>query len=109
MARNLLRGSGVEVVGAVYLGTRGNHQIAGAVSARDIDAVWAARDLRASEVERVSLPVPGARTFDELLDRTEEKIAEAIDDMRAGVIDARPIAKDACNWCPVLDCERRLS
>ena len=109
VARNLLRGSGVEVVGAVYLGTRGNHQIAGAVSARDIDAVWAARDLRASEVERVSLPVPGARTFDELLDRTEEKIAEAIDDMRAGVIDARPIAKDACNWCPVLDCERRLS
>ena len=109
VARGLLKGEGIEVVGALYLGTKGNHQLAGAVSARDVDAVWGPDGLRERDLDRVVVPVPGARNFDELLDRTEEAIAGAIDQMRAGVIDARPCAPDACAWCPVLDCERRLS
>ena len=108
VARRLLEGTGIHVVGAVYLGTRGNHQIAGAVGMRDVDDVWGG-DIREAQAGRVTLPVKGARDFDELLDRTEERIAEAVARMRAGVVDADPIAPDACAWCPVLDCERRRS
>lgn len=109
VARELLRDAGVEVVGALYLGTKGNHQLAGAVSARDAGAVWGAQGLRERDLERVTLPVPGARDFNELLDRTEEHIARALQRMREGDIEARPIAKDACAWCPALNCNRRQS
>ena len=109
VARNLLQSSGIEIVGALYLGTRGTHELSGAVAAHDVDAVWGAGGLSQTQRERVTLPMPGARTFDELLDRTEERIAQAIDQMRAGVIDARPSARSACDWCPVLSCEKRLS
>ena len=107
VARRLLEGTGVRVVGAVYLGTKGRQQIAGAVAARDVSAVWGPDGLSQRMADRVTVPVPGARDFDELLDRTEEYVAGAIDRMRAGDIDAKPIADDACAWCPVLDCERR--
>ena len=109
VARRLLGGTGVTVVGAVYLGTRGRHEVAGAVSARDVESVWGTGVLSERRAARVTVPVPGARSFDDLLDRTEERIAQAIERMRAGEIDARPIAADACAWCPVLDCERRMS
>lgn len=109
VARRLLKGTGVTLVGAVYLGTKGRHEVAGAVSVRDVESVWGAGGLSERRAARVTVPVPGARSFDDLLDRTEERIAEAIGRMRAGEIDARPIAPDACAWCPVLDCERRLS
>lgn len=109
IARNLLRDSGIEVVGAVYLGTKGTHEIAGAVSPHDASAVWGEHTLSSSKLDRATLPVAGARTFNELLDRTEDALAHAISEMQAGKIDARPSAKDACAWCPVHRCERRQS
>ena len=109
VAQRLLASSGIEVVGAVYLGTRGNHQLAGVVEAARVGEVWGTRPLSEKAAPRVSVPVPGARSFAELLERTEEHIGEAIGRMRAGCIDANPIAPDACKWCPVLNCERRRS
>lgn len=108
IARNLLRDAGVELVGAVYLGTKGVHEIAGALTARDAAAVLGP-DVSEKRVDRVCVPVPGARTFDELLDRTEEAVAAVIERMLAGEVDARPSSPKACAWCPVLSCERRQS
>lgn len=108
IARNLLRDTGVELVGAVYLGTKGVHEIAGALTTRDAAAVLGP-DVGEKRLERVCVPVPGARTFDELLDRTEEAVAAVIERMLAGEVDARPSSPKACAWCPVLSCERRQS
>ncbi len=108
IARELLRDTDVELVGAVYLGTKGVHEIAGALTARDASAVLGP-DASEKRIERVCVPVPGARTFDELLDRTEEAISGVIERMLAGEVDARPSSPKACAWCPVLNCERRQS
>ena len=110
IARRLLAqtDSGLELVGAVYLGTKGRHQIAGALSARDAAAVLGA-DARPADVDRMTLPVPGARSFADLLDRTEEAVAQVIEDMLAGRVEARPSSPKACVWCPAMNCERRQS
>lgn len=110
IARRLLAqtDSGLELVGAVYLGTKGRHQIAGALSARDAAAVLGA-DARPADVDRMTLPVPGARSFADLLDRTEEAVAQVIEDMLAGRVEARPSSPKACAWCPAMNCERRQS
>ena len=110
IARRLLAdaGANLELVGAVYLGTKGRHRIAGALSARDASAVLGV-DARPGDLDRVTLPVPGARTFDELLDRTEEAVAAVIESMLAGNIEARPSSPKACAWCPAMNCERRQS
>jgi hypothetical protein len=44
-----------------------------------------------------------------LLDACEEAIAARIERMRAGCIEANPVNADACKWCPVLNCEKRLA
>ena len=48
-------------------------------------------------------------SFEDLLDRTEEEISQAIARMRAGEIQARPCDPQACSYCPVMNCARRLS
>lgn len=108
IARQLLSDAGVELVGAVYLSTKGVHEIAGALTAHDAAAVLGS-DVGEKRLERVCVPVPGARSFDELLDRTEEAVAAVIERMLAGEVDARPSSPKACAWCPVLSCERRQS
>ena len=44
-----------------------------------------------------------------LLDACEEAIAGRISQMLSGDIEAHPTDADACLFCPVLNCERRLS
>lgn len=107
VARRLLESQGIEVVGAVYLGTRGIHEIAGAAGEPAASRIWPGRTLGEIRAKRVVVPVPGARNFTELLDRTEEEIAKAVERMRAGHIEANPKTPDACKYCPVLHCEKR--
>ena len=106
IAREFFSSEGIRVVGSLYLGTKGSHQVTGAISAID-SARCLGGALTERQLERISLPVPGARNFDELLDRTEEALAGVIERMSAGEIDARPRSPKACEWCPVLSCERR--
>jgi hypothetical protein len=107
VVRDLL---GYEVVGAVYLGTRGNIQLSGAI--RDGYADVFDETLTSAQRARMSPSVErcGIDTFDGLLDRTEELVAERIARLRAGEI---PVAPDdagkACVHCPVVECEGRRS
>lgn len=108
IAQELLKDTGIEVVGAVYLGTKGNHQIAGALSPRDAEAVVHPGTLNESQLARITLPVGGASSFSDLLKRTEEELAGAVERMKAGYIETAPSRPEACKYCPVLNCERRL-
>ena len=97
---------GMRVAGALYFGTRGEPCLTGAVEENAVERLYEGAPSRSSE--RLTVPAPGVGSFEELLDRTEERVAAAIQDMLAGRIDACPADKEACTWCPVLNCERRM-
>ena len=60
-------------------------------------------------VERLVAGGMGKLSFEELLDETERRIAEKIALLVQGHIEAEPVDKHACEWCPVANCERRLA
>ena len=103
----------LRVVGALYLGTRGTHELSGAVDEAQGDAVFgdALGPRRAKQVvvERSqSFGQEGQTGMNALLDATEEAIARKIDRLREGHIEAEPCDAKACLFCPVSNCERRL-
>ena len=59
-------------------------------------------------IKAVFLDIDGS-SFADLLDRTEEAVAQVIEDMLAGRVEARPSSPKACVWCPAMNCERRQS
>ena len=105
VVRKHLDKMGLTAAGAIYLGTAGTHELSGAVPDSMIDRVWG-RPL-GSRAARVTAGLTVSE-FTELLDKTEEMIAEAIARMAAGDVEARPVDAAACSWCPVANCERRL-
>lgn len=92
------------VTGSVYLCTRGRHALAGAVSEDSVDRVFG----RYAPRDAASVAVPYGQ-MDELLARTEEAVAQKVQELLAGRVEPSPVDKDACKYCPVLACERRLS
>lgn len=128
----------LRVVGALYLGTRGTHELSGAVSEDQADAVFGGNlgPRRAKQVvvgrhqafaladqegleappdatsQAVVQPNPDGQPapagMDAFLDATEEAIARKVDRLREGHIEAEPIDAAACSFCPVTNCERRL-
>lgn len=101
----------LKVVGAVYLSTKGGarnqHEIAGVLDANAADMVMG-RGLTDKRWERLVAGGMGKLSFEELLDETERRIAEKIALLVQGHIEAEPVDKHACEWCPVANCERRL-
>ncbi|MDO4848328.1 MAG: PD-(D/E)XK nuclease family protein [Coriobacteriia bacterium] len=107
---------GLKVTAAVYLCTKGAHELAGAVDAEAVDAVFGEAGLGRGRAARLEVPRSldlgrggeGApRGMGALLDACEEAIAAKLERMRAGDIEARPIDDHACQYCPVLNCEKR--
>ncbi|MBP3885946.1 MAG: hypothetical protein J6D54_13555, partial [Olsenella sp.] len=47
--------------------------------------------------------------MDALLDATERAIAERVAEMLDGRIEANPRDAGACSYCPVTNCEKRIS
>ena len=106
---------------ATYLCTKGAHALAGAVDEDAADNVFGVHPVSAKRGESVlvgraerfgsDVPVGAAEASDgmgSLLDATEEAIGAAMERLRAGDIEARPLDAAACQFCPVLNCERRL-
>ena len=101
------------VRGALYLCTRGAHALSGAVDENLADVVFG-KALTRSRL--ASVVVPRHETFgrsdasgmEALLDASEEAIAQKMERLLAGDIEARPLDVQACEHCPVLNCERRL-
>lgn len=107
---------GLTVRAAVYLCTKGDHALAGAVDEGALDNVFGERGVSSRRLERIAVPrsagfgaSAGTSGLEGLLDACEEAIAARIERMLAGDIEARPLDAEACNFCPVLNCERRIS
>ncbi len=107
---------GLKVTAAVYLCTKGSHELAGAVDAEAVDAVFGEAGLGRGRASRLEVPRSldlgrggegPSRGMGALLDACEEAIAAELERMRAGDIEARPIDDHACQYCPVLNCEKR--
>lgn len=105
----------LKVRGALYLCTKGTHALAGAVDENLIERVFGDNQLSRSRTEHVAVPRANSFGqmdtcgFEALLDACEEAIAAKIERLLAGDIEATPLDAAACQFCPVLNCERRLS
>lgn len=103
----------LNVVGALYLATKGDHDLSGAVDASFADAAFGGM-LGAGREQCVAVGtgetfsgVEGTG-FSALLDATEQAIAVKVERLREGHVEADPIDAEACSFCPVANCERRL-
>lgn len=105
---------GVTVVGAVYLCTKGGHALAGAVDENLVDNVFGELAPSSRRLPRLAVPRlerfgrPDSSGMEALLDASEEAIAAKVARLLAGDIEANPTDAEACRFCPVLNCERRL-
>ena len=95
----------LRLVGTVYLATKSPHALAGAASENVVDLVFG--KVSNQRLPRVSVPDAG-NGMDDILDRTEELVAEQVRQMMTGNIEARPRDKKSCDFCPVMQCERRM-
>jgi hypothetical protein len=108
----------LKIVGALYLCTRSSHEIAGAIDGECIERIFAQKSPTSQRLKKICVsrdddfglssttqPLCGMPA---LLDACEEAIATHIESMCAGDIEANPTAPDACKYCPVLNCEKRL-
>lgn len=106
--------SHLRIVGALYLGTRGSHELSGAVDELQADAIFGGT-LRSERAKKVIVPRAesfgreGVGGMDAYLDAVEEAIAAKVDRMREGYIEANPLDAAACSFCPVANCERRIA
>ena len=99
----------LRLVGTTYLSTKSPHALAGAASENVVDLVFGR--VTAARAPRVCVPteLDGTDGMDALLDRTEELVAEQVKEMLAGNVEARPRDKRSCDFCPVMQCERRVA
>ena len=56
-----------------------------------------------------SYGIDGESGMDAYLDATEAAIADKVAQLLAGNVEAHPLDAAACSFCPVMNCERRLS
>lgn len=101
-------GERLRLVGTVYLATKAPHALAGAADAAYAERIFG--PLSSRRAPRVSVPRrdDGSLGMYELLDRTEELVAQEVARMLAGEVEARPRDKESCRFCPVMHCERRV-
>lgn len=106
----------LKVVSAVYLCTKASHELAGAVDAEAADNVFGLRPPSSRRLPKVEVPrsarfgdSAGSSGIESLLDACEEAIAAKLERMMAGDIEADPVDAHACDYCPVLNCEKRCS
>ena len=91
----------LDVVGALYLSYGRRKQIAGAY-----DAYLLGPEVLPG-IDADGCGWSGGRGFKDLLDQTEERVAQALERLRAGEVEPRPADDKACGWCPVTSCPER--
>jgi hypothetical protein len=99
----------LRLVGTVYLATRSPHALAGAADEEVADLVFGRLSSRRAPQVSVPAAPDGTPGMGQLLDRTEELVAEQVSRMLAGQVEARPRDRHSCDFCPVTQCERRVA
>ncbi len=98
---------GLDVVGAVYRSYSSPGETLGLCVATVLGPESftnsANRSLRVNAGVNAVLP----KEFEWMLEQTEEAVAIAIEDMKAGDISRKPLCDAACGRCPVLSCSMR--
>ena len=99
----------LRLVGSVYLSSKAPHALAGVADESVVDLVFGR--VSAKRLPCVSVPPndEGEPGMNDLLDRTEELIAEQVQQMLAGNVEARPRDQHSCDYCPVMQCEKRMA
>lgn len=100
---------GLHLAGTVYLSTKSPHALAGAADENVVDQVFGKVSSRRLPKVAVPRDAAGGSGMDALLDRTEELVAQQVEQMLAGNVEARPRDKGSCDFCPVMQCERRMA
>lgn len=102
------------VRGALYLCTKGDHALSGAADAVVLENVFGGHEPTEKRKKRVAVPREvtfgqvGTRGMDALLDACEEAVAKRLSGLLDhGDVEARPLFEDSCDFCPVLNCEKR--
>jgi hypothetical protein len=98
---------GLNPVGALYFGVSRDPAISGSMADSVVDRVYGG-DISDKRREQV-VPESYGMSFSELLDATEDFVSQAVKEMLAGNIEANPVDKTACSYCPVAFCEKRMS
>lgn len=103
VARDLL---GVNVVAALYVNPL-TCRVAGAYDARFVghEAIPFAA---AKDRDRSRIAFEGVSTFDELLEASEDAVSRRLENLVAGEIAPDPLGPEACRYCPVTLCEKRI-
>ena len=99
-AQVIRRTLGLEPVGALYVCYGRRKMISGAYDGRVIENAHLP-NMRHKDCMCADKP------FSDVLDETEEAVAEALERMLAGDIRPRPETPEACKWCPVSSCSER--
>jgi hypothetical protein len=106
----------LKVRAAVYLGTRGSHAVGGAILDDSLDRVLGSHaPLRRDSLDAYAVGSSNSYGIEDeygmeaFLDATEAAIAEKVAQLLDGDVEADPLDAAACSYCPVLNCERRLS
>lgn len=103
VARDLL---GVNVVAALYVNPL-TCRVAGAYDARFVghDSIPFAT---AKDRDRSRVAFDAVSTFDELLEASENAVSHRLESLVAGEIAPEPLGPEACRYCPVTLCEKRI-
>ena len=101
--------------GSLYLCGRRAHALAGAVDENLVERVFGSHVPSRRRLARLAVDRTASFGRDDdagmnaLLDACEELVAAKIERLLAGDIEPNPVDKNACTYCPVLDCERRIT
>jgi len=114
-ARAVERALGLRVVGALYVSYGKTSGCSGAFDGRVLEAAhlpgMRVDRCRCAAVSPSDLEVVddfSQMTFPEMLDATETLVARAIESMQAGHVCPDPATADACAYCEVAHCPRRM-
>ncbi len=95
-------------VASLYLSPMTN-EVSGAFGSEGVFARVMGQDADPAQYQNHIANSYQKMTFFDMLDVTEELIGKEIERMKRGDIPAKPKDKDACKWCPVAFCEKRIN
>lgn len=105
-AQAVRRQYGCEVIATIYLNPL-KCEIQGAYDAHVI-GLEELPFQRGADASSAQIPWLDIATFDDLLERGEELVGQRMDELAHGIVDANPTSKEACKYCPVGNCSKRL-
>lgn len=108
VVRKYLKAHNLTSIGAMYMGTRHTYALLGAAPDSYIYRIFGVGDDKGvSKTMESCIVGENVETFNACLDAWEAQIAQAVERMLNGDIRACALDKEACTYCPVMNCLER--